>query len=215
MQLSGAMDESTNHRDLLQLIEGTLYAGGEDVDCSAFLAALQHAKPAFLNLLRYKVRDAMPLRAQLFLSVIVLGLAWGLPAPSRHLKMACIMLTTLPECPDSVPSCAPAAATLPPPPAAAVPSPSPCRSRMPSRVRQCSRATHSLRQGASRWTQSPMSGRCCCWQTSSSWMRCWRCCACRGRCRRCAASLPAPSLFASRVRRAGRSRIKSVAASFV
>lgn len=54
------MDESTNHRDLLQLIEGTLYAGGEDVDCAVFLAALQHSKPAFLNLLRYKVRDGAP-----------------------------------------------------------------------------------------------------------------------------------------------------------
>ncbi|KAL4441042.1 hypothetical protein ABPG77_010473 [Micractinium sp. CCAP 211/92] len=52
------MDESTNHRDLLQLIEGTLYAGGEDVDCAAFLAALQHSKPAFLNLLRYKEPNA-------------------------------------------------------------------------------------------------------------------------------------------------------------
>lgn len=52
------MDESTNHRDLLQLVEGTLYAGGEDLDCAAFLAVLQHAKPAFLNLLRYKVLDA-------------------------------------------------------------------------------------------------------------------------------------------------------------
>ncbi|KAL4457392.1 hypothetical protein ABPG75_012257 [Micractinium tetrahymenae] len=52
------MDESTNHRDLLQLIEGTLYAGGEDVDSAAFLAVLQRAKPAFLNLLRYKEPNA-------------------------------------------------------------------------------------------------------------------------------------------------------------
>lgn len=47
--------ESTNFRDLLQLVEQALYSDTDDVDCAAFLQALQRAKPAFLNLLRYKV----------------------------------------------------------------------------------------------------------------------------------------------------------------
>ena len=52
----GAMTEQeTNFRDLLQQIETALYDAA-DVDSAAFLQALQRAKPAFLNLLRYKAR---------------------------------------------------------------------------------------------------------------------------------------------------------------
>jgi hypothetical protein len=47
------MAEETNFRELLADIETALYDAG-DVDATAFLQALQHAKPAFLNLLRYK-----------------------------------------------------------------------------------------------------------------------------------------------------------------
>lgn len=45
--------EETNFRELLQAIETTLF-DVQDVDPAAFLQALQRAKPAFLNLLRYK-----------------------------------------------------------------------------------------------------------------------------------------------------------------
>lgn len=52
-----AMDQdgSVNFRDLLETIERALYEAGHDVDSVAFLQALQRARPAFLNLLRYKV----------------------------------------------------------------------------------------------------------------------------------------------------------------
>lgn len=52
-----AGEAEVNFRDLLQQVESALYAG-EDVDCAAFLATLQRAKPAFLNLLRYKEPNA-------------------------------------------------------------------------------------------------------------------------------------------------------------
>ena len=47
--------QDTNFRDLLQQIETVLYDAA-DVDSAAFVQALQRAKPAFLNLLRYKAR---------------------------------------------------------------------------------------------------------------------------------------------------------------
>lgn len=47
------MAEETNFRELLAAIETALYDAA-DVDAAAFLQALQRAKPAFLNLLRYK-----------------------------------------------------------------------------------------------------------------------------------------------------------------
>jgi hypothetical protein len=47
------MGEDTNFRELLQAVETALYDAA-DIDAAAFLLALQRAKPAFLNLLRYK-----------------------------------------------------------------------------------------------------------------------------------------------------------------
>lgn len=44
-----------NFRQLLEDIEAALYEGESVEDPAAFLASLQAAKPAFLNLLRYKV----------------------------------------------------------------------------------------------------------------------------------------------------------------
>ncbi len=49
-------ENEINFRDLLQYIEAVLY-GEANVDPAAFLQALQPAKPAFLNLLRYKARS--------------------------------------------------------------------------------------------------------------------------------------------------------------
>lgn len=45
--------QDVNFRDLLTQIETALYDAAE-VDAAAFLLSLQRARPAFLNLLRYK-----------------------------------------------------------------------------------------------------------------------------------------------------------------
>lgn len=46
--------QDVNFRDLLAQIETALY-DSQEVDAAAFLQSLQRARPAFLNLLRYKV----------------------------------------------------------------------------------------------------------------------------------------------------------------
>jgi hypothetical protein len=66
-------EQDTNFRDLLQQIETVLYDAA-DVDSAAFVQALQRAKPAFLNLLRYKASG---------MSVLCIG--WGGPEqPPAH-----------------------------------------------------------------------------------------------------------------------------------
>ena len=52
-------EQETNFRDLLQHIETVLYDAA-DVEPAAFLQTLQAAKPAFLNLLRYKASTLPP-----------------------------------------------------------------------------------------------------------------------------------------------------------
>lgn len=60
-----ADEEATYFRDLLTLIEQTLYDAPADVDCALFLQALQRAKPAFLNLLRYKASGRVSLHVDI------------------------------------------------------------------------------------------------------------------------------------------------------
>lgn len=67
------MAEEVNYRQLLQGIETTLY-DGVDGDPAAFLGLLQAARPAFLNLLRYKASE---------LRLVALA-RLGLPRAAQH-----------------------------------------------------------------------------------------------------------------------------------
>lgn len=130
-------EQDTNFRDLLQQIETVLYDAA-DVDSAAFVQALQRAKPAFLNLLRYKA-SAMAVWAPP--SPLQLGGAGG----GDHFVGGASVPGTAAE------QAGPAAAAFrmplsrcsaaPPPPAhaaAACPLPAGCRSPMQSRAPLCS-----------------------------------------------------------------------------
>lgn len=190
MAAEASADGAVSHRELLEFVETTLFEAGEELDVAAFAATLQRAKPAFLNLLRYKVRQLLHGGDDRSCDTCC---ALAGPLQRLHDLWWCLQCCAA-RAVAGGPAAATAACGCPSPARSAASTKHPrsltaCvpphrRSPMRSRARRCSRASPSPPPAWLCSTPSPTSAKCCCCLKRCSWTRCWRCCACRVRCRR-------------------------------